>query len=205
VLLVSLGTLTCGQIRLCEGQESRFELPDWEKRINQRQPPQTIIEVAGLEPGMVVGEIGAGTGRVTLWIASRVGAEGKVFANDINQEYLEGLAARSKEEGLDNIEVILGEVTDPLFPEGKLDMVFVINVYHHADDPVQLLRNAIPSLKESGVLVVVECDPAKVDWGAEHGCLPKEEMVRQLNQAGYQEVRIENHLAEDQIYIFRPR
>jgi ubiquinone/menaquinone biosynthesis C-methylase UbiE len=205
VLLISMVVLAIGRPGLCQDQEARFELADWEKRINQRQPPQTIIDGAGLEPGMVVGDIGAGTGRVTLWMADRVGPEGRVYANDINQEYLDQLAERSKKEGLDNIEVVLGEVTDPLLPEGKLDMIFVINVYHHADDPVKLLHNAIPSLKQDGVLVVVECDPAKVDWGAEHGCLPKEEMVSKLSSAGYQEVRIDNRLDEDQIYIFRPR
>jgi ubiquinone/menaquinone biosynthesis C-methylase UbiE len=204
MLLISLLALAIGQPGLCEAQDSRFELADWEKRINQRQPPQTIIDGAGLNPGMVVGEIGAGTGRITLWMADRVGAEGRVYANDINQAGLDELAERSRKEGLDNIELVLGEVTDPLLPEGKLDMVFVINVYHHADDPVALLHNAIPSLNQDGVLVVVECDPAKVDWGEEHGCLPKEDMVRQLSRAGYQKVRIDNRLDEDQIYVFRP-
>jgi ubiquinone/menaquinone biosynthesis C-methylase UbiE len=203
-LLVSLVALAIGQAGLCKGQESRFEQADWEKRINQRQPPQMIIDGAGLEPGMVVGEIGAGTGRVTLWMADRVGVKGRVYANDINQEYLDELAERGRKEGLDNIEVVLGEVNDPLLPEGKLDIVFVINVYHHAEDPVVLLHNAIPSLNQDGVLVVVECDPAKVDWGEEHGCLAKDEMVQQLGKAGYEKVRIDSRLDEDQIYIFRP-
>ena len=86
---------------------------------------------------------------------------------------------------MDHVETVLGEVEDPLLPEGALDIVFMINVYHHVDDPVELLRAALPSFRPSGVLAIVECDPEKVEWGAEHGCMQKDEMVRELERAGF--------------------
>lgn len=200
VFLLSLPCLGCAE-------EPKFELESWEKRLNQRQPPLAIMDAIGLKPGMNVGEIGAGTGRMTIWLADRVGPEGHVIANDIRQDYLDQLASRCEKEGLRNVETILGEVEDPRLPADALDMVFMINVYHHAENPVALVRNAIPSLKPGGVLAIVECDPEKVDWGAEEGCTREQDMIQQLDQAGFEIVRVagEGFLEEDHIFLSRPK
>jgi ubiquinone/menaquinone biosynthesis C-methylase UbiE len=141
---------------------------------------------------------------MTMFLAERVGPEGRIYANDIDREALDKLASRSRREGFDRIEIIQGESEDPLFPEGALDMVFMINVYHHADDPVALVRNAIPALKPEGILVIVECDPGKVDWAKEHHCTGKDAMPRQLADAGYEMIRTVDFLSEDTIYLARP-
>ena len=181
-----------------------FRIESWEKRLNERQPPEQIMDAIDLRPGMVVGEIGAGSGRMTMWLAQRVGPEGKVYANDIDEDALDKLRRRCERDEVRNVEIVVGEVEDPRLPEGALDLVFLINVYHHADDSVALLRNARASLKPDGILVVVECDPAKADWGAEHGCVAPDEMVRQLSGAGYELVRTDSFLREDSLNVFRP-
>lgn len=186
-------------------QDRTFQVEDWEKRLNERQPPLPIIEAIGLKPGMVVGEVGAGTGRMTMWLAGRVGVSGKIYANDINRESLEHLRERSRRDGFENIEIVLGEVEDPKLPAGALDLVFMINVYHHLDDPVPLIRNIRASLRDGGRLAIVECDPEKVDWGKEEGCTSRGDMARELEEAGFEIVRVETFLNEDNIYIARPR
>jgi len=186
-------------------QNRPFQVEDWEKRLNERQPPLQIINSIGLEPGMAVGEVGAGTGRMTMWLADRVGVSGKIYANDINKEYLEHLRERSRRDGFENIEIVLGEPEDPKLPAVALDMVFMINVYHHLDNPLPLLRNILPSLKRDGTLVVVECDPEKVDWGKEEGCTSRKDMAKELEEAGFELVRTETFLNEDNIYFARPR
>ena len=184
--------------------DGKFEFEAWEKRINKRQPPEAVMEAIGMEPGMIVGEIGAGGGRMTIQLADRVGPEGQVYANDIDEEALEKLARRCEKEGLANVEIIHGEVLDPRLPAGALDMVFMINVYHHAEDPVALVRNAMPALKPGGTLAIVECDPVKTGWD-DHGCTRVDEMPGQLERAGYEMVRVETFLKEDNIFIARPR
>jgi ubiquinone/menaquinone biosynthesis C-methylase UbiE len=184
-------------------QSQSFKIEDWEKRLNERQPPEAIMDAIDLRPGMVVGEIGAGSGRMTMWLAQRVGPEGKIYANDIDEDALDKLRRRCERDAVRNVEIILGEVEDPRLPEGALDLLFLINVYHHADDPVALLRNARDSLAPGGMLAIVECDPEKADWGKEHGCVPPDEMVRQLSGAGYELVRTESFLREDSINLFR--
>lgn len=175
----------------------------WEKRLNERQPPVEIMDAIGLRPGMVVGEIGAGSGRMTMWIAWRVGDGGKVYANDIDEEALDKLRRRCEKEDVRNVEVVVGEAEDPRLPEGAMDLVFLINVYHHVDEPVALLRNARAALAPGGLLAIVECDPAKADWAEDHGCVGPQEMARQLAGAGYDLVRTETFLREDSLSLFR--
>lgn len=188
-------------VPLLLAQERPFQIEGWEKRLNRRQPPVKIMDTIGMKPGMVIGEVGAGTGRMTMWIADRVGDSGKVYANDINTGSLEHLRERCKRDGFENVEIIVGEVEDPRLPVNALDIAFMINVYHHLDNPVALIRNLLPSLRPDGILAIVECDPDKVDWGKEEGCTWKKDMVKELKEAGFEVVRIETFLNEDNIYI----
>jgi ubiquinone/menaquinone biosynthesis C-methylase UbiE len=184
-------------------QTQSFRIESWEERLNDRQPPEEIMDALDFRPGMIVGEIGAGSGRMTMWLAQRVGPEGKIYANDIDEEALGKLRRRCERDDVRNVEIIVGEVKDPLLPESTLDLVFLINVYHHADDPVALLHNARASLAAGGLLAIVECDPGKIDWAKEHGCVAPDEMVRQLSGAGYELVRTDSFLREDSLNLFR--
>jgi SAM-dependent methyltransferase len=182
-------------------QDRSFQIEDWEKGLNQRQPPIKIMDAIGLQPGMTIGEVGAGTGRMTMWLADRVGVSGKVYANDIERSALDHLKKRCKRDGFKNVEIIQGQMANPRFPAGTLDIAFMINVYHHLADPVLLIRNIHPSLKPDGVLAIVECDPDKINWGDEHGCARKDDMIEALKKAGFEVVRIETFLDEDSLYI----
>jgi ubiquinone/menaquinone biosynthesis C-methylase UbiE len=185
-------------------QAQSFQIEDWEKRINKRQPPVKILDAIGVKPGMVIGEVGAGTGRMTMWLAQRVGNSGKVYANDINSRYLENLRQRSQKENFNNIEIILGEMEDPKLPSRTLDIAFMINVYHHLENPVPLIHNILSSLKPDGILAIVECDPEKVSWGEKEGCSGKQKMKKELEEAGFEIIRVETFLNEDNIYIAKP-
>ncbi|UCE42758.1 MAG: class I SAM-dependent methyltransferase [Candidatus Aminicenantes bacterium] len=185
-------------------QERAFQIEAWEKGLNERQPPIKIMDAIGLKPGMIIGEVGAGTGRMTMWLADRVGESGKVYANDIDRSALDHLRRRCKRDGFKNVEIIVGTMENPGFHTDSLDIAFMINVYHHLADPVPILQNLRPSLKPDGRLAIVECDPDKVEWGDEHGCSRKEDVTEVLKKAGFEVVRIETFLDEDSLYIAKP-
>jgi len=183
-------------------QGKKFAIESWEKQLNKRQPPVKIMDAIGLKHGMVIGEVGAGTGRMTMWLADRVGNSGKVYANDIDKKNLEILRKRCERDGFENVEIVVGEVNDPKLPVNTLDIAFMINVYHHLDDPVPIIRNLLPGLKPDGILAIVECPTQeKVDWGEEHGCTWKKDMIKELKEAGFEVVTIYTFLNEDNIYI----
>jgi len=176
---------------------------DNEARLNRLQPPEKVMDAVGITPGMILAEIGAGRGRYVAQLAVRVGETGNVYAEDIDAAALRHLENRCEKWGLNNVETILGDVTNAKLPEGELDLIFVISSYHHFGDPVALMRNARSALKTDGKLAIVEWLP----WSENdrEGTAP-EDVEAQMKAAGYKLVRTET-LSEAKplnIYIFRP-
>jgi ubiquinone/menaquinone biosynthesis C-methylase UbiE len=132
-----------------------IEFTAWEKQTFLKQPPEKIMNTAGIAPGMTIGEIGAGYGRFTLHLASRVGSSGRIYANDINKEALDSLLNRCERAGLTNVELILGQNDDPLFPAGSLDLAIMVWTYHWFDHPVTVLKNLKHALKPDATVVLV--------------------------------------------------
>jgi len=194
-------SLACPLPAAC--QYSGHESDSWEERHNAYQPPEEVMDAIGVVPGMVIAEVGAGRGRYVVHMARRTGSEGKVYANDIDDEALVYLQYRCERDSIYNVETVLGEVTDPLLPPGELDLVYIINTYHHLDDPVELMRNIIPSLKPGGLLVIVEHDREKYPEAESHST-PQDVLFEQAEKAGLELVRIETFLERDNINIFRP-
>lgn len=173
-----------------------------EARLNRLQPPEKILKIVGVSSGMTVAEIGAGKGRYAVQLAVRVGETGKVYAEDIDAPALRYLENRCERWDLENVETILGDITEPKLPEGQLDLIFVISSYHHFDNPVSLLGNARAALKPDGKLAIVEWIP----WNEkdEEGTYP-EQMEAEMNEAGYRLEKTESLELEKRlnIYIFQ--
>jgi SAM-dependent methyltransferase len=184
------------------GQQQSIE--EWEKQTFIKQPPEKVMDAAGIIPGMIIGEVGAGRGRFTIHLARRVGPKGKILANDIDGEGLAYLRERCQRAGIINVETILGEVDDPNFPIEALDMVFMVWTYHFFDQPITMLKKLLPTLKPGGTIVLVEPDPIRGPGGSDHGISP-ERMRRDAAQAGFEVVRIEDFLPEDLIFILKIR
>jgi ubiquinone/menaquinone biosynthesis C-methylase UbiE len=116
-----------------------------------------MLDIGGIKPGMVVGEICAGDGYLTFHLASRVGTSGKVYANDIVEtKTLKVIRSRAKDKGLATIETIFGSEEDPRFPQASLEMVFCLNAFHEIRKPVEFLRNLVASLKPGAKVVIHE-------------------------------------------------
>jgi ubiquinone/menaquinone biosynthesis C-methylase UbiE len=175
----------------------------WERHDNERQPPIKVMDALGIKPGMTVGEVGAGRGRYTVYLADRVGPTGKVYAEDIDRESLDALRARLKRTGLGNTEVILGEVEDPLFPNSSLDAVLMVLSYHHLARPVALLKNLIPSLKPGAIVAVLDPDAVKDPGSRSSEYTSKEKIEREAGQAGFELVRVEDFLTRDNLFVLR--
>jgi ubiquinone/menaquinone biosynthesis C-methylase UbiE len=173
-----------------------------EVRLNERQPPDLVLKSIGIKPGMIIGEVGAGRGRYTVQIASRIGPSGKIYANDIVEDYLKYIEKRCANHGLKNVETVLGGLTDPKLPPAALDMVIMVNVVHCLAEPVALLRNIKKSLKPDGVIVIVEGSLEKYPDAAGEW-FPRSKYLKIYKDAGYQVIREETFLPQDNIYILK--
>lgn len=117
---------------------------------------KTLLEELDLKPGQVVCDMGCGNGFYTLQIARLVGDEGRVLAVDIQPEMLHLLDARAKQEGISNVEPILGTLIDPKLPEGELDLILLVDVYHEFSHPEYMLRAICKALKPDGRVALAE-------------------------------------------------
>jgi ubiquinone/menaquinone biosynthesis C-methylase UbiE len=185
-------------------KEQRQSIEEWERETFEKQPPERVMDVAGIEPGMVVGEVGAGRGRFTMYLARRVGPEGKVFANDIDADGLEYLRERCERAGISNVETVLGESDDPRFPVASLDMAFMVWTYHWFDQPVAMLRSIKQALKPGATVVLVEPDPVRGPGGPDHG-VSEERLRREAGESGFELILVDDFLAEDLIFVLRVR
>ena len=123
---------------------------------DEKQKPGELILAMGLQPGMTVADVGTGVGYMLPFLSRRVGAEGRVIAEDIFDDFLASAKQRVEKLKLSNVTFVKGAETDPNLPEAAVDIVLVLDVYHHFDYPEKMLAAIHKSLKPGGKLVVVE-------------------------------------------------
>jgi ubiquinone/menaquinone biosynthesis C-methylase UbiE len=149
-------------------EEEDTTFPDEDAR-EERSEAQEVMDLADIENGMTVADIGAGEGYYTVRLATRVGEAGRVLAQDIDREALQRLGRRVERERLENISIKLGEADDPQLPVDSFDRVFLVHVYSEVTEPYAFLWRMWPSLVQGGQIIVVEYDrPA-----GNHGIPPK--------------------------------
>ncbi len=160
----------------CKGQvivdddNPRFPAPDravselgsnqfsTEDQRDSRGEAKTVMDLAEIEPGMTVADIGAGNGYYTVRLAERVGETGRVLAQDIDSDALGRLGRRIERQRLENVSIRLGELADPKLPEDSFDRIFMVHMYHEIEQPYEFLWRMWPALREGGQVVVVDID-----------------------------------------------
>ncbi len=129
-----------------------------ETERDSRGEAKAVMDLAEIEPGMTVADIGAGNGYYTVRLAERVGEDGRVLAQDIDEEAIERLGNRVEKERLDNVSIKLGATDDPRLPERSFDRIFMVHMYHEVSEPYALLWRMWPALSEDGQVIVVDVD-----------------------------------------------
>src|SRR5687767_4364187 len=101
----------------------------------EEERPDLVLAAMELEPGDVIADVGAGSGYFTRRLARAVGETGRVYANDVQQDMLDILQANIAREELTNVIPVLGTASDPKLPQGSLDWVLLVDVYHEMQEP----------------------------------------------------------------------
>lgn len=132
---------------------------DWLERPEREAEERTdlLLQALAVKPGDAVADIGAGTGYFSWRIARQVGAEGKVYAVEIQQEMLDLLMVNMQKRGVSAVvRPVLGTVHDPKLPVAMVDLILLVDVYHEFDFPFEMTRAMAQALKPGGRLVLVE-------------------------------------------------
>jgi ubiquinone/menaquinone biosynthesis C-methylase UbiE len=195
-LLLAVALLSgCSSLRRCAYEGGR---DGW-------QQPERVVRALGIRPGDRVADLGSGSGYFTLRLARAVGPEGRVYAVDVDPEMNEYLKQRVAQEGLANVEVILGRFEDPLLPDGGVDLVLVVDTYHHLEDRPAYFRNLQRDLAPGGRVAVIDFDGRK-GWLVRliGHITAREDLVREMGEAGYQVAEEFDFIDRQSFLIFRP-
>jgi protein-L-isoaspartate O-methyltransferase len=176
--------------------------PLWqsEKTRDDADEPGQLVRLLGIKSGMTVADIGAGSGYLTVRLSPIVGAQGRIFAQDIEPTYLRDLGQRVKALKLKNVTVSLGETHDPRLPPASIDVAIMVHMYHEISDPYALLYNLVPTFKRGGRLGVVDTRAAT----SRHGT-PPALLACELAAVGYRQIAVHALGGSDRyLAIFSP-
>jgi ubiquinone/menaquinone biosynthesis C-methylase UbiE len=172
----------------------------------EEEQPDKALQAIGFRRGMVVADVGAGSGFISFKMAKLIGPSGKVYAVDIQPEMLAIVNKRAHENKIANVETILGTDRDPKLPAGAIDLILLVDVYHEFSHPQAMLDRMREALKPNGRLVLLEYrkeDPS-IPIRPEHK-MSVAEVKAELQPEGFQFDQTIEVLPRQHILIFRPR
>ena len=166
-----------------------------------------IVDAIGLQKGMVVADIGAGTGFFTTEIAKRVGNRGAVFSVDIVPSFLERIRERVNAEKLSNVTVVQGQERATGLKPTSVDLAFMCATYHHIEYPQAYMRSLLQTLRPGGTLVLIDFERIEGKTTPpilKHVRAGKETVIDEVSQAGFVLVS-ETELLEQNYYLLFAR
>ncbi|HMP16763.1 MAG TPA: methyltransferase domain-containing protein [Gemmatales bacterium] len=190
---------------------SNLNIKEWVERFEGESREifdkrKEILAACRLQPGQVVADIGAGTGLYTRLFAREVTHEGKVFAVDISQKFLDHIDESCKALQLKNVKTILGKDVSPEMPDASVDVVFICDTYHHFEFPFKMLHAIHKAMKPKGRLIVIDFKriPGESrEWTLNHVRAGQEVVEQEITSSGFRKVdEVKSLLKENYFIIF---
>ena len=169
--------------------EHRFDNPEQYAKSfddparDEWQMPVRVIETLALAPGQVVADIGAGTGYFTVRLA-KAAARPKVYAVDIEKSMVEYVQQRAAKEGLKNVFAVHSRADGASLPE-PVDVVLIVDTYHHIPNRPAYFRELRKSMKPSGRLAIIDFRKGAPSGPPEHFRFTPDQITEELKEAGF--------------------
>ena len=158
---------------------NRFE----SKERDEYQQPHKVMQYLGDINGKAIMDIGAGTGYFSVKLAKH-GAN--VIAADVNDEFQTFLKKRIEDNKIENITLRKIPFDSPDLKDNEVDMVLIVNSYHHIDNRAEYFAKVKKGLKNDGELVVIDFFKTDVPVGPPtNHKVSIDEVVAELKKAGY--------------------
>ena len=192
-----------------EGFHRRFDDAEkWAKEFDNPerdawQKPEEVLDALHLQPTSLVADIGAGTGYFSVRIAKRV-PEGKIFAADVEPDMVRYLGARAEREHLANLTPVQARTDATNLPE-PVDLILVVDTYHHIDDRTRYFAALQSSLRPGGRLVIIDFKADSPNGSPAHYRIPPERVGEELTAAGYMLAETIDFLPRQYGLIFKKR
>lgn len=166
------------------------------------QKPHEVIQALGLQADARIADLGAGTGYFAARLANML-PQGRVYAVDIEPDMVRYLEARAKREGLGNVVAVKGEPDDPRLPE-KVDLILLVDVYHHISDRESYFRRLRDALRPGGRVAIVDFKLDSPAGPPRAARIAPATVKAEMKAAGYAETAAHSFLPYQYFLIFRP-
>ncbi len=143
--------------------------------------PVKILKQLGITDGMIVADLGAGSGFYAI-PAAELASPGKVYAIEIQKDFLITIKNKAGDEDVDNLKIILGDVEKvggTKLKDELVDRVIASNILFQIENKRNFVIEAFRILKKGGKMLFI-------DWAADSYLMPKmkllipKEKVREL-------------------------
>jgi ubiquinone/menaquinone biosynthesis C-methylase UbiE len=165
--------------------------------------PQLMIDALQIKPGQSVADLGAGSGYYSFRVAPLVGEQGKVLAIDVEPRMLRIIGERAKRSGVENVTTVLGTPSDPNLEPNSVDLLFMVDVYHELEFPLEVMTKVREALKPGGRVALIEYraeDPAVMIKPVHK--MTERQIVRELTAAGFRHQKTIRTLPLQHLVIF---
>ncbi|MSQ72447.1 MAG: class I SAM-dependent methyltransferase [Betaproteobacteria bacterium] len=166
------------------------------------QKPHEVIQALALKPDAVIADIGAGTGYFSVRFAN-MASSGRVYGVDTEPDMVKYLGERAKREKHANLVAVAGTPDDPRLPE-KVDLIVLVDVYHHVEHRERYFRKLRDSLKPGGRVAIIDFRPESKEGPPKAARIASERVVSELKGAGYTLTEEHAFLSRQYFLIFRP-
>lgn len=163
-----------------------------------------IVEACGLKPGMVIADIGAGTGLFSRMFSPVVGPQGKVYSVDIAEDFIRHIERTAKEQKLTNIVGVVTKPDEVKLPPASVDVAFICDTYHHFEFPSTTMKSVHQALKPGGQVVLIDfhrIPGTSTDWVLGHVRAGKEVFVQEVVAAGFKQVDDKKDLLKESYFV----
>jgi SAM-dependent methyltransferase len=143
-------------------QHHRFTNPEamahhWnDPRRDKWQRPKKIITAMGIKKGMVVADIGAGTGYFLSFLLKAVGRKGRVIAVDIEPRMLTYLKKKKSKYGWSNLDIVLAPKGKTGLKQSSVDRILMVNTWHHVPNRIAYAAHLSERLRKNGSVWIVD-------------------------------------------------
>lgn len=163
-----------------------------------------IVKAVGLKPGMVVADVGAGTGLFTVLFAKEVGPEGKIYAVDIAENFVKHVERQALSAGLKNVQGVVCQPDNVNLPPNSIDLAYICDVYHHFEFPHKTMQSIHKALKPDGQVILIDfrrIEGKSTEWTLSHVRAGQEVFCKEIAEAGFQQIDEKQDLLKESYFV----
>lgn len=164
------------------------------------QKPDEVLRALALPPDAVAADLGAGTGYFAVRLA-RVLPSGRVYAVDVEPDMVRYLDERARRDRLDNLVAVAATPDAPNLPE-KVDLVLLVDVYHHIEERERYFERLAELLRPGGRIAIIDFRADSPTGPPRNTRIDEARVKDELQRAGYALMKKHDFLPNQYFLVF---